>query len=37
MKYTPALEFELDSGVAGGARIDEILRALPLSDGGEEE
>lgn len=28
MKYTPALEFEVDGGVAGGARIDEILRGI---------
>jgi ribosome-binding factor A len=28
MKYTPRLEFALDTGVAGGARIDEILRRL---------
>jgi ribosome-binding factor A len=35
MKYIPALEFALDSGVTGGARIDEILRSL--SEGGEEE
>jgi ribosome-binding factor A len=28
MKYTPILEFELDPGVAGGQRIEEILRGL---------
>lgn len=28
MKYTPALEFEVDAGIAGGERIDEILRGL---------
>lgn len=28
MKYTPALEFEVDSGVTGGERIDQILRGL---------
>jgi len=28
MKYTPTLEFEVDPGVAGGERIDEILRSL---------
>ena len=33
MKYVPALEFRLDSGVAGGERIDSILRSLH----GEEE
>lgn len=32
MKYTPALEFQIDPGVAGGQRIEEILRGL-----GEEE
>jgi len=28
MKYTPTLEFEIDPGVAGGERIDAILRSL---------
>lgn len=28
LKYTPALTFELDRGVAGGERIDEILRGI---------
>lgn len=28
MKYTPELEFRLDAGVAGGARIDALLRRL---------
>lgn len=28
MKYTPTLEFEIDPGIAGGERIDAILRAL---------
>ena len=28
MKYTPTLEFEIDPGVAGGERIEEILREL---------
>lgn len=28
MKYTPALEFELDRGVAGGARIDQLLAQI---------
>lgn len=28
MKYTPALEFAIDPGIAGGERIDEILRGL---------
>lgn len=27
-KYTPALEFALDQGVAGGERIDAILRRI---------
>lgn len=28
MKFTPALEFRLDQGVAGGERIESILREL---------
>lgn len=28
MKYTPTLEFAVDPGVAGGERIDAILRSL---------
>lgn len=28
LKYTPALSFELDSGIAAGERIDSILRSL---------
>ena len=28
MKYTPELEFELDQGVASGARIDHILQRI---------
>lgn len=28
MKYTPTLEFAIDPGVAGGQRIEEILREL---------
>ena len=28
MKYTPALDFALDQGVVGGARIDAILRDI---------
>lgn len=28
LKYTPALTFELDAGIAGGERIDAILREL---------
>lgn len=35
MKYTPTLEFAIDPGVAGGQRIEEILRQL--RDGGDEE
>lgn len=35
MKYTPTLTFELDHGIAGGERIDEILRSLAMA--GEEE
>lgn len=38
MKYTPTLEFEIDAGVTGGERIDEILRGIPHAPGaGEEE
>lgn len=32
LKYTPALEFEVDPGISGGRRIEEVLRQL-----GEEE
>lgn len=28
MKYTPTLEFQMDPGVTGGQRIEEILRGL---------
>lgn len=28
MKYTPTLEFRIDPGVAGGEKIEEILREL---------
>lgn len=37
MKYTPALEFELDQGVAGGARIDQILASIADDRKDEEE
>lgn len=37
MKYTPALEFALDTGVAGGERIDAILREIASQHHGEEE
>ena len=39
MKYTPTLEFELDPGITGGERIEEILRGLKedRGGGGEEE
>lgn len=36
MKFTPTLEFQMDQGVVGGARIDAILRDLDRS-GNEEE
>lgn len=38
MKYTPHLEFEVDSGVVEGTKIDAILRDLALGhhDAGEE-
>jgi ribosome-binding factor A len=32
MKYTPTLEFRIDPGIAGGERIDEILRGLRDAD-----
>jgi ribosome-binding factor A len=35
MKYTPTLEFRIDPGIAGGERIDEILRGL--RDDAEED
>lgn len=35
MKYTPTLTFELDKGITGGERIDEILRNISRT--GEEE
>jgi len=28
MKYTPTLQFQLDPGITGGERIDQILREL---------
>lgn len=28
MKYTPTLDFEMDPGVSGGDRIDQVLRSL---------
>lgn len=28
MKYTPTLSFEIDPGITGGERIEEILRGL---------
>ena len=34
LKYTPVLEFEIDSGVVAGGRIEQILREL---NPGEEE
>lgn len=38
MKYTPHLNFELDSGVVHGERIDAILRDIAgASEEGEEE
>ncbi len=35
LKFTPVLHFELDQGIAGGSRIDRILRGLTSHD--EEE
>jgi ribosome-binding factor A len=40
MKYTPTLSFEIDSGIAGGERIDAILRDIAGEtphESGEEE
>jgi ribosome-binding factor A len=36
-KYTPTLEFAIDPGVAGGDRIETILRELGKSSDTEEE
>ncbi|MDH3189622.1 MAG: 30S ribosome-binding factor RbfA [Acidimicrobiia bacterium] len=32
MKFTPVLDFQLDPGVRGGERIDEILRTLHATE-----
>lgn len=37
MKYTPALEFEIDPGISGGERIDAILRSIREAEGSEDE
>ena len=37
MKYTPQLEFAIDPGVAGGERIDAILRSIQERKPGENE
>jgi ribosome-binding factor A len=37
MKYTPSLEFELDRGIAGGARIDQLLASIADHNKDEEE
>lgn len=36
LKYTPALSFELDSGIASGERIDSILRELHRDESDDE-
>ena len=36
MKYTPTLEFEIDPGVAGGERIEAILRSLREEPGPDD-
>jgi ribosome-binding factor A len=36
MKFTPTLDFKMDQGVTGGARIDAILREIASTDGEEE-
>lgn len=35
LKYTPALSFELDSGIASGERIDSIFRDLHRDESDE--
>lgn len=37
LKYTPQLEFAVDSAIVHGDRIDEILRGLSQETTGEEE
>lgn len=37
MKYTPTLQFEIDPGIAGGERIEAILRSIKDAEGGEDE
>jgi ribosome-binding factor A len=36
MKYTPALEFAVDTGIFGGERIDAILREIAQQHSEEE-
>lgn len=36
LKYTPTLEFAVDPGVAGGERIDAILRSIKNEDPGHD-
>ena len=33
MKYTPTLEFQIDPGVVGGTRIEEILKSIDNQEG----
>lgn len=37
MKHTPTLEFQIDPGISGGERIDEILRSMRTGEPGEDE
>lgn len=37
MKFTPTLDFRMDEGVIGGARIDALLREIEAGRGKEEE
>lgn len=36
MKFTPTLEFRMDEGIIGGAKIDALLRDIGTSQGEEE-
>lgn len=37
IKYTPTLEFEIDPGIAGGERIEAILRSIKAAEDSEDE
>jgi ribosome-binding factor A len=36
MKYVPTLEFQIDPGITGGERIEQILRDLRAEQAEEE-